>query len=65
MLFKALPVIGVVVFGQQSIDIARLEGADVCNEKVDKLRWYVIMDGVDKFDVCNCLVAHFGIIHHR
>ena len=50
MLFKA-PVIGVIVLGQQSVNVAWLERSDVCNEKIDELRWYVIMNGVDEFDV--------------
>jgi hypothetical protein len=65
-LLERLPVITVIVFGQQSVNIIGLKTSHIGHIQIDEFGTQIIMDRIEKFHLLQRRMAiSFRIIHHR
>lgn len=63
-LFKRFPVITMVVFGKESVNVTWLERINIGDVQANELRRNVIVNRVDEFYTRHEFIAHLNQVYH-
>ena len=63
--FECLPIVAVVIFGKESVNIRWLESPDICHVQINQLGRDVIVDGVHELHLRKHRISHEAQVHDR